>query len=114
MKGIGNFTFAITLVAGSLIAPAIAPSSAAQSKGGKAPTAMEGTSGEPTPSDAATDRPQTKKKRRSSGKHITEDTVTTQRPTTKDETPHGSERGSKGSRAEVGSGGGGVTGAVGR
>ena len=109
MKTTWNFTMA--LVAAGLITLAVPPLGAEQSSEGTTHK-FTGKSGASGSSMAAAEQGQTKKKRRSSGKQITEE-----RTDEKTKSGHDTSNGSKGSsskRSEIGSGGSGVTGATGR
>jgi len=107
-------SFLIILVAVGLVTGIAAPAKAQQSTGGGTSPIMEGKSGEPGLSGAAVAQTQTKRKGCSSGKQITEDRTTGEKAMSGSDTPQGSQKGSSATRSEIASGGGGVTGAVGR
>jgi hypothetical protein len=105
--------FTMTFVATGLITLGTPPLDA-QLSAGTAPKITEEKSAEPGPPGAGAEQGRQKKKRRSSGRQITEEATTNEKAKPGDGTSKRSEGGSAAKRSEIGSGGGGVTGAVGR
>ncbi len=113
MKGRTCLTVTIAFLVGGFIGLPIAPSGAAESKKGPTPRVMEDSRKHPGSSDGATKQPDNGKKPGPSGTPGTDDQVTGRKSKHEDDKSSGSESGSPEKRFEPGSGGGGVTGAVG-